>query len=162
MPKSKPTIELIPAEPLRLYSTTEAAEFAKQWMDILCTNKQGVNTKAYLWHIFSSGRYLSVSGEEAISRYRQHSAPEYVVFSNDHTLAALTDRLPETCNLTDYYVSPLNLAWTMAFTHEDGWLGPYFAVHPNYEALNKKNLDHIRNNERKRQEIENARSKGWM
>ena len=32
----------------------------------------------------------------------------------------------------------------MAFTHEDGYLdGPYFAVHPNYQKLNKDNLEHI-------------------
>jgi hypothetical protein len=24
------------------------------------------------------------------------------------------------------------------FTHEDGWLGPYFAKHPEYEILNRK------------------------
>jgi hypothetical protein len=27
----------------------------------------------------------------------------------------------------DIYVWPNGLDWTMAFTHEDGWLGPYFS-----------------------------------
>ena len=27
----------------------------------------------------------------------------------------------------DAYVFPPDLAWTMVFTHEDGWLGPYFS-----------------------------------
>jgi hypothetical protein len=27
----------------------------------------------------------------------------------------------------DIYVWPDGLDWTMAFTHDDGWLGPYFS-----------------------------------
>jgi hypothetical protein len=27
----------------------------------------------------------------------------------------------------DIYVWPDGLEWTMAFTHEDGWFGPYFS-----------------------------------
>jgi hypothetical protein len=68
---------------------------------------------------------------------------------------------PQACNLTDSYVCPPTRAWTMAFTHEDGWLGPYFAVHPDDEALNKKNLKQVHDTERKQHEVARARSKGW-
>jgi len=50
------------------------------------------------------------------------------------------------------------MAWTMAFTHEDGWLGPYFAKHSQYSKLNQENIDQIA----KAQAIEQARQKGWL
>jgi hypothetical protein len=83
------------------------------------------------------------------------------VFSNDWRQACVTGQRPQACNLTDSYVCPPNLAWTMAFTHKDGWLGPSFAVHPDYEALNKKKLKQVHDTERKRHEVARARSKGW-
>jgi hypothetical protein len=49
------------------------------------------------------------------------------------------------------------MAWTMAFTHEDGWLGPYFARHASYQNLNAENLAMIR----KAKKAEEARLKGW-
>lgn len=58
----------------------------------------------------------------------------------------------------DFYVFPSNLAWTMAFTHEDGWLGPYFARHRNFTELNKANLEKIR----KLHQAEAAHLKGWV
>ena len=83
------------------------------------------------------------------------------MFSHDRLRACVTGQRPEAYNLIDYYVCPPTLAWTMVFTHEDGWLGPYFAVPPDYEALNKKNRKQVDDNERKRQEMARARSKGW-
>lgn len=68
-----------------------------------------------------------------------------------------TNQRPENCSLADYYVFPPNLAWTMAFTHEDGWLGPYFARHRDFEALDRENDARVR----KEREAEAARLKGW-
>jgi hypothetical protein len=45
----------------------------------------------------------------------------------------------------------------MAFTHEDGWLGPYFARHERFSELNRDNEMKIR----KACEAEAARLKGW-
>jgi len=50
------------------------------------------------------------------------------------------------------------MAWTMAFTHEEGWLGPYFAYHPKYKSLNVENEKKIE----KEQQKEDAREKGWL
>jgi hypothetical protein len=61
-----------------------------------------------------------------------------------------TDVLPASSSWSDYYVFPPDFAWTMAFTHEAGWLGPYFARHPDYERLH-----------RKAQKAAVAREKGW-
>jgi hypothetical protein len=143
-------------------SPRETATFIEQWTQVFCKNKQGANTKAYLWHIFSDARYASSVGDVALQRYKEHQAPEYIVFSNDRVTAWLSRDLPEDIDQLDYYVSPRNLAWTMAFTHEDGWLGPYFAEHPDYERLNKKNIERLLDDERKRKEMELARQKGWL
>lgn len=146
-----------PGSVLRRYSEEEAAGLLAQWLEAFGTSRRGVNTKAYLWHIFSADRYPSASGAEALAQYRQQAAPEYIVLSNDRKLAFATDSLPEKCSLSDYYVFPSNLAWTMAFTHEDGWLGPYFARHGNFAKLIEANLAKLQ----KTREAEAARLKGW-
>jgi hypothetical protein len=54
-------------------------------------------------------------------------------------------------------IFPQNLAWTMAFTHEDGWIGPFFARNPRFQSLNAENLAKIR----KARDADQARQKGW-
>lgn len=70
----------------------------------------------------------------------------------------VTDQRPTRVDWADCVVFPPNMAWTMAFTHEDGWIGPIFARHPQWEPLNAANLSQIR----KRQEVEMARRNGWL
>jgi hypothetical protein len=142
---------------LRLYTPDEITAFVTQWLDAFGADRHGVNAKAYLWHIFSGSRYPSLSGAEAMAEYEKQVAVEYVVLSNDRKTAFATDTLPQSSSLTDYYVFPANLAWTMAFTHEDGWLGPYLARHGNFAALNEFNLEKVR----KLRQAEAARLKGW-
>jgi hypothetical protein len=56
-----------------------------------------------------------------------------------------------------YLVCPLNWAWTMAFTHEDDDLGPYFAIHRDYDRLQASNVKGMR----QRREAELAKQRGW-
>lgn len=157
MPRiSQPLVE--PGVILRYFADDEVADLVSAWLDAFGMDRHGINSKAYLWHIFSGGRYPSVEREEAVAEYRKHISAEYFVLSNDRKTAFSTDVLPSKVSLLDCYVFPPNLAWTMAFTHEEGWLGPYFAKHANFEALNKANLAQVR----KRREAEAARSKGWQ
>ena len=72
--------------------------------------------------------------------------PGLTVLSRQMRGVFATDLLPEHCVYSDFYVFPKNMAWTMAFTHEDGWIGSYFAKHPDYDALNAKNIARIRKN----------------
>lgn len=146
-----------PSNILKVFDKKETWAIERQWMSIYCKNKQSCNTKDYKWHIFSGGGYPSVDAEKARAEYESKFAAEYIVMSNDHELAILTDSKPESCNLSDYYVFPVNMAWVIAFTHEEGWLGPYFAFHPNCEALNKENEKLL---EKQRQK-EIAKQKGW-
>ncbi|SBT18484.1 hypothetical protein MGA5115_02615 [Marinomonas gallaica] len=150
--------EIGPGTILKVFSVEETAEIEKSWMNIFCKNKQGFNTKAYKWQIFSGGGYPSVDGDAAREEYKMQSAEKFVMLPNDGGNAVLTDCLPQACCLSDYYVFPLNMAWVMAFTHEEGWLGPYFAKHKNYNALNKDNLMQVK----KAQQKAEAKKKGWI
>ncbi len=140
------------------YTATEATRFANEWRAVFGANKQGINTHAFLWHVFSADCYPCMRGDAAIEEYKRQSGVEFVVLANDSTIAFLTDMLPESSSLSDYYVFPPNLAWTMAFTHEDGWLGPYFARHPHYETLNQMNLAMMHKARAKAE----AKRKGWL
>jgi Domain of unknown function (DUF4275) len=144
------SLTVSPGSILRKFSEEEATQLVTDWLSIFGTNRQGANTKAFLWHIFSGARFPSTEGPAALDEYKQQIGKEFVVLSNDRKQAVLTDLLPSSCSLSDYYVFPLNYAWTMAFTHEAGWLGPYFARHPNYVEMNRKAI-----------EAEFARQKGW-
>ena len=146
-----------PGSIIRWFSEEDASQLVADWLAVFGKNRHGANTKAYLWHLFSSARYPSVSGAEAVEQYQKQTGAEFVVLSNDHKVAFVTDLLPVSSSLSDYYVFPPNLAWTMAFTHEDGWLGPYFALHPDFVKLSAANQSKLR----KAREAEAARQKGW-
>ena len=156
------TIEVKPGKILRVYTKKETWAFEKEWMQTFFQNKQGANTGAYKWHIFSFEKYPALSGDKAFNKYIQQKASEYIVLSNDNDLAIATDELPTECNIMDYYVFPKNMAWTMAFTHEDGWLGSYFATHKSYESLNTDNVKQFIKKEKKQKEIEIAKKNGWL
>jgi hypothetical protein len=146
-----------PGTVVRDFSKTEAQQFVSDWLAVFGRNRKGVNTKSYLWHVFSGGRYPCIDGGAAIDAYRQQTGAEFIVLSNHRDVAFLTELRPESSSLVDYYVFPPNLAWTMAFTHEDGWHGPYFARHPDYSALNVANQARLH----KAAEAANARKRGW-
>jgi hypothetical protein len=155
-------LEVEPGRLLRRFSEDEALKLVDQWVGIYAQNAQGANLKAYLWHTFSFGAYPSVCKREAELLYEQQIATEVVVLSNDRRSALLTDALPTKCDVMDYLVFPTNFAWSMAFTHEDGWLGPYFAKHANYDALVQQDRERAQAQRRKEQEIERAKREGWL
>lgn len=147
-----------PGAVIHRYTATEATRFANEWLAVFGAKRNGINTHAFLWHVFSAARYPCLHGDAAIEEYKRQSGVEFVILSNDRTLAVLTDTLPASSSLSDYYVFPPNLAWTMAFTHEDGYLGPYFARHPHYAQLNQVNLATMQ----KARAKEKAKRKGWL
>ncbi|MCA6470660.1 MAG: DUF4275 family protein [Pseudanabaena sp.] len=157
MVSKRAEIQFQPGSITRQYSEEEAVCLVTRWLEAFGMNRQGVNSKAFLWHIFSAERYSCVSGSAALAQYAMHVAPEYVILSNDRKFAFAIDSRPEKCSLLDYYVFPSNLAWTMAFTHEDGWLGPYFALHNDFAKLNEANLANLQ----KISEAKAAKLKGW-
>ena len=155
-------LEVEPGRLLRRFTEDEALKLADQWINVYAQDAQGTNLKAYLWHTFSFGAYPSVCKHEAELLYKKQIATEIVVLSNDRLSALLTDTVPAKCDVMDYLVFPTNFAWSMAFTHEDGWLGPYFAKHANYDALVLQDLERARAQQRKAQEIERAKREDWL
>jgi len=151
-------IEYDPGELVKIYSQSETKKIEKKWMSIFCKNKQGFNTKQFKWHIFSGDGYPSIEAEEAQKKYDSKKEIEYIVMGNTGELAIHLNKKPQNYNHKDCYVFPVNMAWTMAFTHEEGWLGPYFAYHPDYKSLNIENEKKI---EKERQK-EEAKKKGWL
>jgi hypothetical protein len=150
-------IEVQPGSVLRSYSPQESEQLAVRWLTSFGGNG-APNTKSYMWHALSSRAYPSLSLQEAIARYELEVAPSFVVLSNDRDQAVETDQRPTSCSESDFLVFPPNMAWTMAFTHEDGWLGPYFAKHSQYDKLNQENVKKIE----KARAIEQAKQRGWL
>lgn len=147
---------------LRRFTEQETRQLVGEWIDVYAKNAEGANIEAFLWHTFSFGVFPSVCKREAEIRYAEQVASEIVVLSNDRRSALLTDSLPTECNVSDYLVFPRNLAWSMAFTHEDGWLGPYFAKHARYDSLVAENIKRSRDMQRKALEVERAKREGWL
>jgi hypothetical protein len=154
----EPIIECHPGTITEVLYKKNMWHIQKQWMITFAKHAQGANTKAYKWHTFSAGCYPASEGESARELYRQHSAHEYCIMANNDELVVVTDQMPERIGLSDCYVFPKNMAWCMAFTHEEGWFGPYFARHPDYEKRNADNQKQIE----KEKQIAFARSKGWL
>lgn len=157
MKRRQPALSITPGAIIRTYSPAEASDWTEQWLRVYGQNRLGANTKAFLWHVFSFERYPALSGTAAQAEYERQQAHEYVVLSNDRDSAVLTNEQPVKASHSDVLVFPANFAWTFALTHEDGWLGPYFARHRHYDALNAANLARVE----KERQAEEARRKGW-
>lgn len=146
-----------PGAILRSFPEAEVLGLRAAWLAAFGAGRSDVSRRDYLWHVFSAGAFPSLEREEALLEYRKQVAVEFAVMSNDGRTAFMTDVLPERSSLSDFYVFPPNLAWTLAYTHEAGWLGPYFARHADFAALNEANVAQVR----KRQAAELARARGW-
>jgi Domain of unknown function (DUF4275) len=81
------------------------------------------------WHIFSYGLVRALEGDEALAAYSARNHSELVVLPHRSKLLAARCRcrtVPQLDDASDVYICPDNFAWTMVFTHEKGWFGPYF------------------------------------
>ena len=136
----------------------EAADWRERWRAVYARDGRGAGLHRYLWHTFSAGRFPALAGAASEAAYATHTAPEYVVLPNHDAGALVSMTRPVRDRYNDVLVFPRNLAWTMAFTHEDGYLGPYFARHPDYERLQADNLQALE----KRSQIEAAKRRGWV
>lgn len=156
---ARPETPLVqPGQVLRTVEGADARSLAEDWLAVF-RPRGGPSVRQYLWNVFghSAASYPALFGDAARAAYLEQQAPEYWVLENNQRFAFVTDQRPARILVSDAVIFPLNLAWTMAFTHEDGWIGPIFARHPRWDQLNADNLAQIR----KRQEIERARQKGW-
>ncbi len=87
----------------------------------------------YDWHAFSYGFTAAEQGASAIDAYRrQRPGPVWLIplwakGPASPAWACTGESVPDLSGL-DVAVVPLDLSWTMAFTHEDGWIGPFFST----------------------------------
>lgn len=122
----------------------DALKIAHSWLSQFCkhrTSFKGIlGGKNYLWDEIHSEH----QNKEALLQYERHLAPSYILIEDNfgqHEKIVFVSKTKPSGNpkLSDFHVFPKNLAWSMAFTHEDGWIGPKFFKHTEYQALNKQN-----------------------
>lgn len=154
--KQKSTkVSVTPGQIERLLSDAEVNVYVERWMAIFGRDSKGIHVNKFIWHVFSYKRFPSVSRGDAVALYEQQVSSEFVVISNNRREGFVARNRPTACSWQDWLVFPPNLAWTMAFTHEDGWLGPFFARNSKFESLDAQNRWALR----KPAEVESAHDK---
>lgn len=89
----------------------------------------------YKWHTFSFSFHPSTHGIDALEEYSVQRTTRFVIFdeSLQECYQCVGNSLPDLTKLyDDHYVSHPDMCWTMAFTHEQPTLGPYFAKFDSY------------------------------
>jgi hypothetical protein len=85
----------------------------------------------YEWHAFSYDFTRSKSGARGLALYLAEAPSEVYVIPEDEGDDAFLCRAPALFDFSDceadIIVFPPDLRWTVAFTHEQPDLGPYFA-----------------------------------
>jgi len=83
------------------------------------------------WHVFSSKQSVCRNGTTALNLYVRAKPADFFIIPEVEELPGLrctSMALPDLSSLRlDLYVFPPDFAWTMVFTHESPWRGPYFS-----------------------------------
>jgi hypothetical protein len=121
----------------QLLSQREAWQLMQDWRQVFAAAYHASSQKwkfgKFEWHIFSYEYVPSIKGDKAIWEYfAQPVVPFYLITDDNEGLPSY--RLVDICWpdlrswYLDVYIWPVDLSWTMAFTHEsDSGFGPYFA-----------------------------------
>lgn len=136
---------------MQIFFKEEAAKLAKKWLKEFCGYHGAVSKNELMWGMLDFKNYTILSDNDAIKQYQTQKALSYIVLFDNLETAYETEIRPEKCGFPDYYVFPPDFAWTFVSTHENGWLGPYFVFHKDYDKMMKK-----------LEEIEYAKQNGWM
>ena len=121
-------VELIPR--------TSAGELFRLWCSIYCQPvrmQTGKNRHlGFHWHAFSYDFSPSREGVSAFELYAAERPTSLVIIPEFWSVAPCVRCYPESPpDLTelrlDLYVFPESAEWTMAFTHEQPGIGPYFS-----------------------------------
>lgn len=112
-----------------LLDPSAAHAFAQRWSMVFASSSPP-EPPPYRWHTFSFHLHPCLDGAAALSAYLgQWRAPFYVFDEALEFFASCEAQpYPDLSALRrDVYVSHQNLKWTVAFTHEQPHLGPFFA-----------------------------------
>jgi len=89
--------------------------------------------RGFRWHGFSYGVEPCVEGAAALAEYQRQPPAPFYVFDERLTFCARCSApaYPDLTSLrADLYVAHEDMGWTMAFTHEQPAIGPFFAAAP--------------------------------
>lgn len=121
---------------LRALTATQTQSWQQRWRETFARPLKKATGqwthRGFDWHVFSYEYVFSLTGDEARNAYRATRERSLVVVPNlDDSGVGCVIRFEEPPNLEgrvdDLYLFPESLEWTMVFTHEDGWCGPYFS-----------------------------------
>ncbi len=113
----------------------DCAEYFKRWTKTFCRNvKREKGTYRYRglhWHAFSYFLEPHIEREAAIEHYAQEKESSLLVIPEEWKgRSGLRIHGIPSPDLTEFrhdlYVFPESMDWTMVFTHEVGYCGPYF------------------------------------
>ncbi len=83
------------------------------------------------WHVFRTKQAVCRDRETALNLYTRTTSADFFIVPEAEDLPGLrctSVTLPDLSSLQlDLYVSPPDFGWTMVFTYEHKWHGPYFA-----------------------------------
>lgn len=114
---------------------SERERIEKQWLDTYAQMVKRATgawiLNGFRWHGFSFQHQPAIEGKDALHAYRNQWPASYVVFDEEGvwSYGCTSDVFPDFTTFgADIYVAHHNMKWSMAFTHEQPHIGPFFAV----------------------------------
>ncbi|MEM6392215.1 MAG: DUF4275 family protein [Planctomycetota bacterium] len=106
-----------------------------EWLQAFCQGVKSVKGvwvfNGYKWHAFSFNLSKSLEGEPAVQAYKASEPAGAFAFDEDlEEMYSLEphDQYPDLSALAnDVYICDHAMTWTMAFTHEQPSIGPFYA-----------------------------------
>ncbi len=115
-------------------SFDETARLQQLWRKIFARRVHQTTGKwtyqKFDWHAFSYGFVYCVERAQAVVEYRTRRTSEIVVLPHrdeEPGYRCRSTAMPSLDGL-DAYVCDPRFEWTMVFTHETDWCGPYFTT----------------------------------
>jgi len=117
---------------------TETARFRQAWRHRFAARLDPMlsaeSSGGFDWHAFSYDKFPHLTGDAARNAY-QAKAVDLTLVVLPHSTEGSGFKVRATPDFSgknlDVYIFPEDLSWTMVFTHENGWFGPYFATADN-------------------------------
>jgi len=114
-------------------NSAECEVIVERWLSVFSSNvkkKTGAWIyKGLKWHCFSWGFEDAKNGTIALQAYQSQWPTPYVIFDDggNWCYRCESQDYPDLTVLgSDIYVAHQNMKWTIAFTHEQPQIGPFF------------------------------------
>ena len=116
-------------------TSEQREEVEKRWLRVYAANvKKQTGIWIYggfKWHGFSCNYERAADGQGALQKYQENWPAPFFVFDEKVTWAfrCVAAQYPDFSEFgDDIYVVHHNMKWTMVFTHEQPYPGPFFAT----------------------------------